>query len=74
MFGNETMSCAPPPLALRTAYTQKGLGIGAGAFVGHALLGPYGAIGGAFIGWLVGNKIAVVEEQKFLDNCAKEKP
>lgn len=67
------MSCAPPPLELRTAYTQKGLGIGAGAFVGHVLFGPYGAIAGAFVGWLAGNRIAISEEKKFVDSC-KETP
>lgn len=60
------MAAELPPLALRTAYTQKGMGIGGGAFLGHALLGPYGAIAGAFFGWMVGNRIAIIEEAKFL--------
>ena len=67
------MNCSPPPLALRTAYTQKGMGIGGGAFVGLALLGPYGAIAGAFIGWLVGNQVAIREEKKFLESCTQGK-
>ncbi len=67
-------NCSPPPLALRTAYTQKGMGIGGGAFVGLALFGPYGAIAGAFLGWLVGNKVAISEEQKYLDACNKDTP
>lgn len=65
-------NCSPPPLALRTAYTQKGLGIGAGAFVGHLVLGGYGAMAGAFIGWLIGNSVAIREEDKYLEACKKD--
>lgn len=67
-------NCSPPPLELRTAYTQKGLGIGGGAFLGLALFGnPYAAIAGAFVGWLVGNKVAIAEEKKFIQSCTEGK-
>ena len=56
---------ALPPLALRAAYTQKGLGIGAGGLVGHLVAGPYGAMAGALVGWLVGNKVASHAEEQF---------
>lgn len=66
-------NCSPPPLALRTAYTQKGLGIGGGAFVGLAIAGPYGAIAGAFVGWLVGNRVAIIGERKYINACLQGK-
>ena len=47
---------------------MKGMGIGTGAFIGHALLGPYGAIGGAFLGWLAGNKAAIKAEKQYTDS------
>ena len=57
---------ALPPLSLRAAYTQKGLGIGAGGLVGHLVAGPYGAMAGALVGWLVGNKVASHAEDDFV--------
>jgi hypothetical protein len=55
-----------PPLELRTAYTQKGIGIGLGGFVGQVLGGPYIAIIGGFVGWYVGNNLAIEAERKYL--------
>lgn len=55
-----------PPLELRTAYTQKGMGIGLGGFVGHVLWGGYGAIVGGFVGWLIGNNLAIKAEKNYL--------
>jgi len=55
-----------PPLELRTAYTQKGLGIGLGGFIGQAIGGPYWAIACGFIGWAIGNKIANDAEKSFI--------
>lgn len=63
--------CALPPLSLRTAYTQKGLGIGAGAFLGQVLFGPYGAMGLAYVGWMLGNRVAIREEKLFLESCER---
>jgi len=65
-FGN-----APPPLPpleLRTAYTVKGLGIGAGGLLGYLAFGPIGMVllGGA--GWYVGNRAAVKAEKDFVAN------
>jgi hypothetical protein len=67
----QTTTCGNiiPPLRLRSAYTQKGFGIGAGAFLGF-LVGNYaGALGGAFVGWLVGNKIAANAEETYMTTC-----
>lgn len=55
-----------PSLELRTAYTQKGLGIGLGGFVGQVLGGPYIAIVGGLIGWYVGNNLVIEAERKYL--------
>lgn len=66
-FGDETAVRAPPPLELRTAYTVKGLGIGAGGLLGFLAFGPIGMIllGGA--GWYAGNRVAVNAERKYTD-------
>jgi hypothetical protein len=56
-----------PPLALRTAYTQKGLGIGIGGFLGLLLGGPYAAMAAAYIGWKWGNEAAIQAEKNFLE-------
>ncbi len=58
-----------PPLRLRSAYTQKGFGIGAGAFLGFLVADYAGALGGAFLGWLVGNKIATNAEETYVATC-----
>lgn len=60
-----------PPLELRTAYTVKGLGIGAGGLIGYLTFGPLGMIllGGA--GWLAGNRFAVKAEKDFVDPQGK---
>jgi hypothetical protein len=55
-----------PPLELRTAYTQKGLGIGLGGFVGLLIGGPYAAIASGFVGWWVGNNIAIKAEKNYM--------
>lgn len=54
-----------PPLELRTAYTVKGLGIGAGGLIGYLTFGPIGMVllGGA--GWYAGNRVAVNAEKDF---------
>lgn len=54
-----------PPLELRTAYTVKGLGIGAGGLVGYMLGGPLGMVGLGFAGWMAGNHAAIVAERKY---------
>jgi len=54
-----------PPLRLRTAYTQKGLGIGVGALIGSHLGGPIAALGCAYAGWMVGNALAIRAEEEF---------
>jgi hypothetical protein len=61
---------ALPPLELRTAYTAKGLGIGAGGLIGYLALEPFGLgplgmilLGGT--GWFVGNQIAIKAEKDF---------
>ena len=54
-----------PPLELRTAYTIKGLGIGAGGLVGYMLGGPLGMVGLGFAGWMFGNHAAIVAERKY---------
>jgi hypothetical protein len=67
-FGaNESAVRAPPPLELRTAYTVKGLGIGAGGLLGFLAFGPIGMIllGGA--GRYAGNRAAVNAERKYTD-------
>lgn len=54
-----------PPLELRTAYTVKGLGIGAGGLLGYLVGGPIGMILTGFGGWFVGNTIAASAERKY---------
>lgn len=54
-----------PPLELRTAYTIKGLGIGAGGLVGYMLGGPLGMIGLGFAGWWAGNAAACSAERRY---------
>jgi hypothetical protein len=54
-----------PPLELRTAYTVKGLGIGAGGLVGYMLGGPLGMVGLGFAGWALGNHMAVKAEREY---------
>jgi hypothetical protein len=66
-FGEEHIL---PPLELRTAYTAKGLGIGAGGLIGYLALNPlgYGALGMILLGgtgWYVGNRIAANAEKDF---------
>lgn len=65
-FGNDPV-CPPklPPLELRTAYTVKGLGIGAGGLVGYLAFGPIGLVLFGFTGWFVGNQVAINAEKKF---------
>ena len=65
-FGDDPV-CPPklPPLELRTAYTVKGLGIGADGLVGYMVGGPLGMVLLGFTGWFVGNQIAVGSEKKF---------
>jgi hypothetical protein len=71
-FGDDDLnppSSAPsgrlPPLELRTAYTIKGLGIGAGGLVGYMLGGPLGMLGLGFAGWMAGNAAACSAERKY---------
>jgi hypothetical protein len=59
-----------PPLELRTAYTVKGLGIGAGGLVGYLVAAPFGLgplgmilLGGA--GWYAGNRVAINAEKDY---------
>jgi hypothetical protein len=54
-----------PPLELRTAYTVKGLGIGAGGLVGYLIFGPLGMILLGFTGWYIGNRVAIQAEKDF---------
>lgn len=54
-----------PPLELRTAYTIKGLGIGAGGLIGYLVGGPIGMIGLGFAGWWAGNAAACRAERKY---------
>lgn len=61
-FGDEQVI---PPLELRTAYTIKGLGIGAGGLVGYLVGGPLGMIGLGFAGWWAGNAVACRAERKY---------
>lgn len=65
-FGDEPVR-APPPLELRTAYTIKGLGIGAGGLVGYIAWGPLGMIFLGSMGWLAGNQVAINAERKYTD-------
>lgn len=64
-FGDESAVRAPPPLELRTAYTVKGLGIGAGGLVGYIVAGPLGMIFLGCAGWLAGNQLAINAERKY---------
>lgn len=54
-----------PPLELRTAYTVKGLGIGAGGLVGYLAFGPLGLVLLGFTGWYVGNQVAIKAEKDY---------
>lgn len=66
-FGDETAVRAPPPLELRTAYTIKGLGIGAGGLVGYIAWGPLGMIFLGCAGWFAGNQVAINAEKNYTD-------
>ena len=55
-----------PPLELRTAYTVKGLGIGAGGLVGYLAFGPLGMVLLGCAGWYAGNQAAVKAERDFM--------
>jgi len=61
--------CDIPPLRLRTAYTQKGLNIGLGVTFGFLAFGPVGALAGAYLGWLLGNRAAIRAEEEFVRSC-----
>jgi len=67
-FGAEEFSVGSdlPPLELRTAYTAKGLGIGAGGLVGYLLWGPLGLVLLGFAGWYIGNSMAIRAEKEFV--------
>ena len=54
-----------PPLELRTAYTIKGLGIGAGGLLGYLIGGPIGLILLGCTGWYAGNAAACAAERKY---------
>jgi len=54
-----------PPLELRTAYTVKGLGIGAGGLIGYLAFGPLGMVLLGCTGWYVGNRAAINAEKDF---------
>jgi hypothetical protein len=64
-FDAEERGVQLPPLRLRTAYTQKGLGIGIGALIGSHLGGPIAALGCAYAGWMIGNALAISAEEDF---------
>jgi len=67
-FGDTTTVTCPktlPPLELRTAYTVKGLGIGAGGLVGYLAFGPLGLVLLGAAGWYAGNRVAVNAERDF---------
>lgn len=57
-----------PPLELRTAYTVKGLGIGAGGLLGYLAFGPIGMVLLGGVGWYAGNRAAVKAEKEFVAN------
>ena len=59
---------ALPPLELRTAYTVKGLGIGAGGLLGYLAFGPIGMVLLGCTGWYVGNRAAINAEKDFVAN------
>jgi len=61
-FGDER---ALPPLELRTAYTVKGLGIGAGGLVGYLVGGPLGMVLLGCAGWYAGNRVAIKAEKDY---------
>lgn len=56
---------ALPPLELRTAYTLKGLGIGAGGLIGFLAFGPLGMVLLGCTGWYAGNRAAIRAERDF---------
>jgi len=62
-FGDDR---ALPPLELRTAYTVKGLGIGAGGLIGYLAFGPLGLVLLGCAGWYAGNRAAVKAEKDFV--------
>lgn len=67
-FGDSATPLCPrvlPPLELRTAYTVKGLGIGAGGLVGYLAFGPIGLVLLGAAGWYAGNCAAVKAEKDF---------
>jgi len=64
-FGDEQITRTPPPLELRTAYTVKGLGIGAGGLIGFLAFGPLGMVLAGCAGWYVGNRIAIKAEKDY---------
>jgi hypothetical protein len=65
-FGEEQVQPpALPPLELRTAYTVKGLGIGAGGLIGYLAFGPLGMVLLGCTGWFVGNQVAINAEKDF---------
>jgi hypothetical protein len=67
-FGDEHVDRPLPPLELRTAYTVKGLGIGAGGLLGYLAFGPIGMILGGGAGWYAGNRAAIKAEKDFTSN------
>lgn len=58
-----------PPLELRTAYTVKGLGIGAGGLIGFLAFGPLGMVLLGCTGWYVGNRVAINAEKDFTEGA-----
>ena len=68
-FGDAPLPTRPlPPLELRTAYTVKGLGIGAGGLLGYLAFGPIGMVLLGGVGWYAGNRAAVKAEKDFVAN------
>lgn len=65
-FGGDEPSNVLPPLELRTAYTVKGLGIGAGGLIGFLAFGPIGMVLLGCTGWYVGNRVAINAEKDFV--------
>ncbi len=65
-FGDPLVERTLPPLELRTAYTVKGLGIGAGGLLGYLAFGPIGMVLLGCTGWYVGNQAAIKAEKDFV--------